>query len=670
MQKAFFLLILTLQFSTFTFSQQSYIDSLQAIIALDKHDDNEMKAYLLLATNCHRDNPAKAKTYLAKNIKLATAADNYDRLCGSYTLLLSLYQKEGLTDSAIWCVNKLKAVAEKAPGNTKVLGSYNQAMGLYYKKNGEFKTALPYLLAAAKYAEINTTNKTNIAGQWLNVGNNYQDLGDFNNAMIYHLKALRLFEEAGNKLGESFCYNSICINHYKLKQYPKALEYGQKSLALKRILKDNKGISNSMISLGETYVGMGNIQQALISYKEALKIAQEEKLPIEESNCYFNMGKIFVAQQKDSIAIVYFKKTKTLAAQQDNKQMLANAEVELAALYKNADNLKQTENVLVTSLATFKETGSLDKEADNYKRLSEFYAANKQYDKALENINKYHAAKDSMTGLNAQVQLKTLEEQYNSVKKEKEISVLKIDSELQRQRIQKQRLLMIGAAVLALLAFAGIWLLMNRNKLKQRMKELELRNQIAADLHDEVGSSLSSIHLLSQMATQPGNEATQKDILGRMSTNAKETMDKMGDIVWMIKPDETEASSLKKRMERFAYEICSSKNITVSMQLDDLEKAKLSMEQRKNIYLIFKEVVNNAVKYADTESITVSTSVLNKELQLIIKDEGKGFDSNLVKKGNGLDNMTHRATEMAGTISIESAPEKGTTVRLTVPVQG
>ncbi len=421
--------------------------------------------------------------------------------------------------------------------------------------------------------------------------------------------------------------------------------------------------------MGEAYAGIGNIPQAFISFEEALKISQDEKIPKLEANIYFNMAKIFVEQNKDSIATVYFKKSKELALQLNNKQLAAYADNEMAVLYKNESNRKQTEKVLRTGLSTFKETGSIDKETDNYKKLSEFYAAGKEYDKALENINKYHAVKDSMTGLNVQVQLKNLEEQYNSAKKEKEISLLKKDSELQQQKLQQQKLLMIGAAVLALLAVCAIWLMMNRNKLKQRMKELELRNQIAADLHDEVDSSLSSIHLLSQMAAQPGNEATHKDILSRMSTKAKETMDKMGDIVWMIKPDETEAASLKQRMERFAYEICSSKNIAVNMQLDELEKAKLSMEQRKNIYLIFKEALNNAVKYADTESITVSASIQNKELLLLIKDKGKGFDSNLVKKGNGLDNIKNRAAEMAGTLTIDTAAGKGTAVTLTIPVQ-
>ncbi len=650
------------------YSQSVYVDSLQQIVALEKHDDNEMKAFYLLAANCFRNNPEKAKTYLGSCLRLAIPANNFDRQCAAYSLLLSLYQNSGNMDSALYYVNRLKVVAANASENNRVMANYNQALGLYYKKSGDFKNALPYSLAAVRYSEVITTSKADIGGLWLNTANVYTELGEYKKAMECNLKALRLFEEAGNQLGESFCYNSISVGYLKLNQFPKALEYAQKSLALKTALKDKKGICSGLSTVGEAYAGIGNIPQAFISYEEALKISKDEKFPKLEADIYFNMAKIFVEQNKDSIAIVYFKKSKELALQLENKQLAAYADNELAGLYKNESNRKQTEKVLITSLSTFKETGSLDKEADNYKKLSDFYAGNQQYDKALENINKYHAVKDSMIGLNVQVQLEKLEEQYNSVKKEKEISLLKKDNELQQQKFQKQRLLMIGAAALALLAICGIWLLMSRNKLKQLMKELELRNQIAADLHDEVGSSLSSIHLLSQMATQPGNEATQIDILNRMSTNAKETMDKMGDIVWMIKPGETEAGSLKQRMERFAFEICSSKNIEVCLQLDELEKAKLSMEQRKNIYLIFKEALNNSVKYSGTKKIEITSTILNKQLTLRVKDFGEGFDSSIVKKGNGLDNMEHRAKELNGELITKAGINTGATIQLIVPL--
>ena len=142
----------------------------------------------------------------------------------------------------------------------------------------------------------------------------------------------------------------------------------------------------------------------------------------------------------------------------------------------------------------------------------------------------------------------------------------------------------------------------------------------------------------------------------------------MGDIVWMIKPGESEGSNLKQRMERFAYEICSSRNIEVLLELDELEKVKLTMEQRKNLYLIFKEALNNAVKYSGAEKIEIKVNARNKQIMLLVKDYGKGFAAETISKGNGLDNMKNRAKELNGKLGIDSVSGTGTTVQLSFAV--
>lgn len=649
--------------------QSAYVDSLQKIIALEKHDDAEMKASILLATDFSRSNPAKAKAVLDKMIPIANEANNYDRLCAAYTILLSLYQETGNADSADYCVSRLKYVASKAPDNNKVQTNYNQSLGLYYKKNGDFKSALPFALAAIKYAEEGkSATKAYIAGQWLNASNVYEGMGDYKNAMVCILKALQLFEEAGNKLGVAFAYTSISGLYFNLKQYKNALEYGQKSLVMKKSMGDKKGICTAEESIAKAYMGQRNFTEAMLHFDEALAIAKSENFLPNQATCYFNVARIYAEQKKDSLAIEYYKKCRTIAEQVDNKLVAANAVMELSVLQKNAIEIKQTEANLVKTLETFRETGSLDNEMANYKRMSEFYAANNDFRKALEYAKLYYAYKDSLSGINVQVQLNKLEAQYNTIKKENEISKLKNEKDLQLQKLQKQRLMLIGASVIALLAIGGIWLLMNRNKIRQQVKELELRNQLAADLHDEVGSSLSSIHMLSQMAVQAGKEENHTEILVRMSNNAKETVDKMGDIVWMIKPGESEAGNLKQRMERFAYEICGSKNINLKMLLEEVEKTKLSMVQRKNIYLIFKEAVNNAVKYSGAENMEISASGNNRQFRLEVKDSGKGFAESDIKRGNGLDNMKNRASDMGGKLEINSGTGRGTIIILTVPL--
>lgn len=106
----------------------------------------------------------------------------------------------------------------------------------------------------------------------------------------------------------------------------------------------------------------------------------------------------------------------------------------------------------------------------------------------------------------------------------------------------------------------------------------------------------------------------------------------------------------------------------VKIQLEAVEKVKLTMEQKKNIYLIFKEAINNAVKYSGSEIIEVSATFLHNKFTLQIKDFGKGFMPDTVARGNGLDNMKNRAMELHGMLSIDSLAGRGTSTLLNIPL--
>jgi two-component system, NarL family, sensor histidine kinase UhpB len=650
-------------------AQQAVEDSLNKIITLNASDADVAKAYSGLSYEYSRKDPAKARAYTNAAIAIAKKINDSKRLSTSYVQLVYWFHNAGKPDSSEYYLNLVKNLSTQAIESEKnaLTTNYYTCAALYYKRTGDNQKAIPFFEKAIAIF-IRMGDKESTAGQSLNLGNTYMNLGNYQKATEQHLKALRIFEELGNQeRGVSFCYHSLSNSFTQLKQYKQALLYANKSIQIKTTLKDRLGLGTAQSGLGAIYQGLGDFDKALFHFNESLIIAREmKKLPEEQGN-YFNIAKVYAAKENTKLAIDYFTQSKLLARQLHDSSSVAAIDAEIIALQNNTKSTVLAENKLKTTIQLFKEEGNLNRQVSGYKNMADFYTANKQFDKALEYNNKYYQAVDSIQNNDLQLQIRKMEEQYRVEKKEKEITLLKKDKELQQQKLQRRNLLTIGSAALALLALCGIWLLMNRNKLRQRMKELELRNQIAADLHDEVGSSLSSIHMLSQMATQPGNEATHTDILTRMSSNAKETMDKMGDIVWMIKPGETEGG-LKQRMERFAYEICSSKNMEVAMQLDELEKAKLSMEQRKNIYLIFKEALNNAVKYSGTEKVEIISGTQNKQLMLLVKDYGKGFDTETTGKGNGLDNMKHRADELNGKLEITSEPEKGTSVKLIVPL--
>ena len=136
---------------------------------------------------------------------------------------------------------------------------------------------------------------------------------------------------------------------------------------------------------------------------------------------------------------------------------------------------------------------------------------------------------------------------------------------------------------------------------------------------------------------QPNQYNTSIEWLNKISSNSKETIENMSDIVWMIKPGNDDFANIEDRMLNFANELCTPKGINFEMIKNEmLTGLKIPMEQRRDIYLIFKEAVNNAVKYSDCHFIRSEMHFDNHNLRMQISDDGNGFNLAQADKGNGL----------------------------------
>ena len=193
-----------------------------------------------------------------------------------------------------------------------------------------------------------------------------------------------------------------------------------------------------------------------------------------------------------------------------------------------------------------------------------------------------------------------------------------------------------------------------------------VRIKLAADLHDNIGSSLTEISILSEIISSKldsGNPDVLKS-LRMISDNSRKLIDKMSDIVWLVNPNRDTLYDLIIRLEDTYSEILTYKNISVrSLNLQSLQKISLSMEKRQNLYLIFKEAINNAVTHSSCTEILLDASVKGKILEMTLKDNGEGFAQSGSSKGNGLYNMTHRAKKIGGSLEITSSENDGTCVK-------
>jgi signal transduction histidine kinase len=209
------------------------------------------------------------------------------------------------------------------------------------------------------------------------------------------------------------------------------------------------------------------------------------------------------------------------------------------------------------------------------------------------------------------------------------------------------------------------------NSFRQRMKVLVLRNRIAADLHDEIGATLSSIAMSSNLVSRkigPSSPEIQS-MLTQIKTDSEETIHTIRDTVWTINPDNDSFDKLIEKLRAFAYQLFNTKEIELvfNNELANKKTTKLLMEQRRSAYFIIREALNNIAKHSEASVVELRIKKVKEGIGINLKDNGKGFDKEADTEGNGLKNFEKRAKE--GFMDFELKTEKGhgTEINLLIP---
>ncbi|MBX7054718.1 MAG: ATP-binding protein, partial [Pyrinomonadaceae bacterium] len=209
---------------------------------------------------------------------------------------------------------------------------------------------------------------------------------------------------------------------------------------------------------------------------------------------------------------------------------------------------------------------------------------------------------------------------------------------------------------------------------EDRIAELEnVRSRIATDLHDDIGASLTQIAVLSEVAqTRSRGGAPDVEQLSKITEVSNELVGTMSDIVWSINPAKDQLSDLTQRMRRFAADVLAARDIRLHFAADaGLADRVISSNLRREIYLIFKESINNVVKHAKASNVHVNLNLRGGTLFLEVRDDGGGFDpaeASHAGNGNGLASMRRRASDMGGKIDVSSTPGVVTVVTAEFPI--
>lgn len=215
-----------------------------------------------------------------------------------------------------------------------------------------------------------------------------------------------------------------------------------------------------------------------------------------------------------------------------------------------------------------------------------------------------------------------------------------------------------------------------------------VRSRIATDLHDDIGSGLTRIAILADVALKQGKtpDALQdaqtrsetsesgdfapNSIVLRIGANARELVDAMSDVVWSIDPKNMTMGDLVNRLRSYSYEMCEGKGVALALQIDEsFSSTKIDPEILRTLLLVAKEALNNSIKYSGCRSVSIGLKVVDRNIELGVSDDGSGFVPQEHSGGHGLVNMRRRAEKLGGTYRLKSSRGEGTSIMLTIPLR-
>jgi signal transduction histidine kinase len=622
-------------------AQNKQIDSLLNTLSLVKDDTTRVNTLIFLSKQCLQSlNFADAKKYGEEALALASKNNFKNGIKAAYTNLGVIYTHEGFA---------------------------------YFNKSNHSETLKCFLLSLKMYEKNKDTS--GMAKIYRNIGLVYWQELIYSEALKNHLISLKLFEQAKDKPGIAGAYNNIGLVYQSQKNYSEALKYYFSAVKTYEELGRKRDLIDRYFNIGFLYEDQGNYAEALKNHMTALKISEELNDTGAMAASHDNIGDVYyhhgladsnTAEREDFFREALKDYSVSLKEYEEIKHLEGKAicEVGIGEVLFSMKDYSRAKQYAKEGLSLSKENGAIPSIKDSYASLAKIDSATGNWKAAFSDTKSYILYRDSLFNEENKSKMTRAQMQFDFDKKE---DSLKYEQVLANEKIRQQKQTK-NYLIAGLVLFACFSFFVYRNyRTHQKLKLQSLRNKIASDLHDDVGSTLSSISIFSQMALEQSGEI--KPMLQTIGESSRKMLDAMADIVWNINPENDQFEKIIMRMRNFAYELLGSRKIDFRFVADsNIANTKLSMEARRNLYLIFKEATNNMVKYSQASQAIFNIKQEQGKLVMTIKDNGKGFNTNKETQGNGLKNMQKRASEMGAILKIDSEPGSGVAIKLEMAV--
>ena len=529
----------------------------------------------------------------------------------------------------------------------------------YYESSREAKAALPYGKRMLEEA-LQSHDPYRIAKAHQSLAFLYYPMRDYPSSLLYANAAEKEWELSKNYRGLAEMKYVESALHLNTNELEKAKQLSSEALVICREHKlDNlyMSIANFSASL---YSRTGDHEQAVAMYKELLKMPG------------LDMDTKIFALTDIGVSLKNLKRFDEAAIAYDSAMNLAvknNLKGYFGAIVSNKAHLAFAEN-------KFDRSEQLAKEAlvyhladnipawqlDIYELLRKIYEKKNDYKQALLYADKYLTLHDTLNDREKLSEYRELETKYNMEVKDRTIA------EQEKQKVVRNYIYSgLGVVVVFLIV-----LLIQRNKIASERRKMALEHQrmrISRDLHDDLGSGLTGVLMLSEQLQNHSTKELVNSNIEKIKQSSRQMVEQMGEIVWAMNSKNDTLENLLAYLDTYTRDYFENTNISQQVSLPDtVPHIVMSGITRRNIFLVLKESLNNITKHACATEVMLDIKITENSMNIVLTDNGKGFEPGQTRRfGNGLKNMQSRMTDIKGSFSIESNNGEGTKTVISFP---
>lgn len=514
----------------------------------------------------------------------------------------------------------------------------------------------------------------------------YGFLGDYGKRLSYNLKAIKIYEKIGNKSKAGNTYGGLGHSMYR-RDIEKAKHYMQKGMKLLEEVNDELSLNPTYDNYGILQQVSGNTDSAIYFYNKALKLKYAQNDSIGIPFALGHLSSAYLEKKDYTRAKKYLDESYAIRKKRNDTYGIAECLVLYADFYFVQEKYTEAIEWFKACYQMAIENKYIHMAQYVAEHLSVCYEKTGDATEAINYLKIQQNLKDSMLNENTNKAIAELEVQFETEKKEKQIIEQKVKiTEQELKNKARTNSLLVVTGILLLVLVSGYFIykqqklkqqkLIEENRLKDQLARVTLQNElheerlrISRDLHDNIGSQLtfiiSSVDNMKYLFKSSDEKLNNK--LQDISSFTRTTITQLRDTIWALNKEQITFDDLANRLQKY-IETAKLAQEQIQFEFSNQLKNNFSLNtiQGVNCHRIVQEAINNAIKYSAATKVKLNISEAEKDITIQITDDGIGFNLTDISMGNGLQNMKSRADKIKANFKIDSTPEVGTTITLTL----